>query len=286
MNSIINKMLEKYDISTKEKTINALKEVIQEIVLSALAMTDFFDHAAFYGGTALRIFYGLDRFSEDLDFSLIKKEEFNINKYFNTIEETCKMYGLDFKVEEKKKTTETMITSAFLKGNTLEHIITINPNLVDIKNISKNELIKIKIEVDTNPPHGATFEFKYGLLPIPYKVRLYDKESLFSGKLHAVICRGWNNRFKGRDLYDYIFYLSNNIQPNYKHLKNRLIESNKIEENKEFSNKELTDLLLERFNVIDFENAKNDVISFISDKNKLSIWSKEFFIDISKKYYK
>ena len=164
MNSIINKMLEKYDISTKEKSINALKEVIQEVVLSALSTTDFFDYAAFYGGTALRIFYGLDRFSEDLDFSLIKQEEFSISKYFDAIEQTCKMYGLDFTVEEKQKTKETMITSAFLKGNTLEHIITINPSLLNINNINKTELIKIKIEVDTNPPKGATFEYKYAII--------------------------------------------------------------------------------------------------------------------------
>ena len=207
MNNIINQMLKKYDTSNKEKYVNALKEIVQEIALSGLAKTDFFDHAAFYGGTALRIFYGLDRFSEDLDFTLLKPEKFDITKYFKVLDDTFKMYGLSFKTELKEKTYDLMISSAFIKGNTLEHILLISSMDFNKVNIQPNETIKIKIEIDTNPPSDATTEFKYGLMPIPYRVRIYDMPSLFSGKLHAIICRKWKNRFKGRDLYDYIFYL-------------------------------------------------------------------------------
>jgi len=282
MNSIIDQMLKKYDISSKEKYINALKEIVQEIALSGLSKTDFFDHAAFYGGTALRIFYGLDRFSEDLDFSLLKKENFDITKYFKTLDDTFKIYGLYFKKEIKEKTQESMISSAFIKGNTLEHVLLISSLDINKANIQPNEVIKIKLEIDTNPPSGATTEFKYGLMPIPYRVRVYDMPSLFSGKLHAIICRKWKNRFKGRDLYDYIFYIYHNTKPNYAHLKARLVESNKITQEDNFNEDILREILVERFNEIDYSNAKSDILPFVSDKTKIDIWSKEFFVSITK----
>ena len=282
MNNIINQMLKKYDISNKEKYVNALKEIVQEIALSGLAKTDFFDHAAFYGGTALRIFYGLDRFSEDLDFTLLKPEKFDITKYFKVLDDTFKMYGLSFKTELKEKTYDSMISSAFIKGNTLEHMLLISSMDFNKVNIQPNETIKIKLEIDTNPPSDATTEFKYGLMPIPYRVRIYDMPSLFSGKLHAIICRKWKNRFKGRDLYDYIFYLYHNIKPNLKHLKERLIESNKINQEEKFDEVLLKELLIERFNEIDYTSAKKDVYPFVPDKSKIDIWSKEFFVSITK----
>ncbi len=282
MNNIIDQMLEKYDISNKEKYINALKEIVQEIALSGLAKTDFFEYAAFYGGTALRIFYGLDRFSEDLDFSLLKPGKFDITKYFKVLDDTFKMYGLSFKTELKEKSVDSMISSAFIKGNTLEHVLLISSLDINKANVQPNETIKIKLEIDTNPPSGATTEFKYGLMPTPYRVRVYDMPSLFSGKLHAIICRKWKNRFKGRDLYDYIFYLYYNIKPNLKHLKERLVESNKINQEDKFTEEELKELLIERFNEIDYKNAKNDVYPFVPDKSKIDIWSKEFFVSITK----
>ena len=157
----------------------------------------------------------------------------------------------------------------------------------NIKPKEKEKLIKkriglIKLEIDTNPPSDATTEFKYGLMPIPYRVRIYDMPSLFSGKLHAIICRKWKNRFKGRDLYDYIFYLYHNIKPNLKHLKERLIESNKINQEEKFDEVLLKELLIERFNEIDYTSAKKDVYPFVPDKSKIDIWSKEFFVSITK----
>ena len=281
MHSVITQMLEKYSLNEKKEYINALKEIVQEIALSALARSDFFEHAAFYGGTALRIFYGLDRFSEDLDFSLIKKEEFDLSKYFKILDDTFKLYGFSFKAEKKVKTSESLIQSAFLKGNTLEHILLIENNNIST-NIHKDEVIKIKFEIDTNPPAGATYEYKYGLLPSPYRVRLYDKESLFSGKLHAVLCRSWNQRFKGRDLYDYVFYLSSKSKPNLPHLKERLVESNKWNSSIELTIEDVKNMLYRRFKEIDFNNAKKDVIPFISDITKLDLWDVDFFTTITK----
>lgn len=281
MNSLIEQMLNKYQPQSKEDYINALKEVVQEIALSALARSDFFDHAAFYGGTALRIFYGLDRFSEDLDFSLIEKKDFDLSKYFKILNDTFKLYGLSFKAQKKDKTKMSNIQSAFLKGNTLEHIMLIETNHKISDYIQKEEVIKIKFEIDINPPSGATYEFKYGIFPSPYKVRVFDKESLFAGKIHAVLCRDWKQRVKGRDLYDYLFYLSSNIIPNITHLKERLVESQKWDSSKELTLENLKELLLRRFEDIDYEQAKKDVISFIAEPSKLDLWSEEFFKSVT-----
>ncbi len=283
MNNIISQMINTHELSDKDSYINAFKEVIQEIALYALSKTDFFDHAAFYGGTALRIFYELDRFSEDLDFSLIiPDEQFSLVKYFKTLEETFKAYGLIFKATLKEKNNDSYMQSAFLKGNTLQHMILIEVGDEISKHIQKNDTIKIKFEIDINPPLNASYEYKYNLLPMPHKIKIYDKESLFAGKLHAVICRSWKERIKGRDLYDYVFYLSKNIRPNLEHLKNRLIESKKINKDEELNIEKLKKMLIERFNEIDFEEAKKDVKPFIKDLEKLSLWNKEFFVAITK----
>ena len=279
MQTVLQQMLSRYLTNTTEEKKNALKEILQEIVLCGLSRAGFFKKAAFYGGTALRIFYGLDRFSEDLDFSLIEPDnQFELKSYFSGVKAELSSLGLEFSIEEKEKTQSSAIKSAFLKGNTKEHILRIYGS--DL-NINSNEVIKIKFEIDTNPPPFATFENRYRLLPSPYQVKLYDAGSLFAGKLHAIICRSWKNRVKGRDLYDYVFYLAKNTSINFTHLKARLEESGAINPQAEFGINELRGLLLERFDSIDFEQAKKDVLPFISDKSKIEIWSKEFFTDIT-----
>lgn len=282
MHNILSQMLEKYSISTLSDEKNALKEVVQEIALCGLSRAGFFNSAAFYGGTALRIFYGLDRFSEDLDFSLlVPSSDFELSKYFSILESEIRSVGLNFKAEEKNKTNDSFIKSAFLKGNTKEHIMTIYNDSHSYTGISTNDVIKIKFEVDINPPAFATYENKYRLLPSPYKVKLFDMPSLFAGKLHAVICRAWRNRVKGRDLYDYVFYLSRNASVNLPHLNARLIDSGFIDDGFELNRNSLISLLRERFSTIDYEQAKQDVLPFIRDRTKLELWSKEFFDDIT-----
>ena len=262
---------------------NALTEVIQEVTLCGLSRAGFFRKAAFYGGTALRIFYGLDRFSEDLDFSLIAPDaDFDLKKYFSVLESELHSVGLNFSIEEKVKTMKSNIKSAFLKGNTKEHILSFYPDDRSAEKINPSETIRIKFEVDTNPPAYATFENKYRLLPSPYQVKLYDESSLFAGKLHAVLCRAWKNRVKGRDLYDYVFYLSRNIPVNMRHLKARLVDFGFIEEGFNLTREALITMLGSRFASIDYEQAKQDVQPFVRDKTKLEIWSAEFFIEITK----
>ena len=281
MQTILTQMLEQYQTKTLTEKKNAIKEVVQEIALCGLSRADFFKHVAFYGGTALRIFYGLDRFSEDLDFSLISPNpDFDLKPYFNGLKTELASVGLKFSIEEKIKSVDSDIKSAFLKGNTKEHIVSIY-GLQDI-NINPSEIIKIKFEIDTNPPAFASFENKYRLLPSPYQVKLYDMPSLFAGKVHAVICRTWKNRVKGRDLYDYIFYLSHRSKINLPHLKARLVDSGVLKDDDTFTIETLRTMLNERFEAIDYESAKQDVLPFITDANKLDLWSKEFFIDISK----
>lgn len=281
MQTVLEQMVNNYHPKNTEEKRNAIKEVMQEIVLCALSKAGFFNEAAFYGGTALRIFYHLDRFSEDLDFSLlIKDKDFDLSIYFPKLKEIVKSFGLNVEIEIKEKTKDSNIQSAFLKGDTIEHFLLFYPDDL-IQGINKDEKVKIKFEIDTMPPGCATYEIKYRLLPMPYSIKLYDEASLFSGKIHAIICRSWKSRVKGRDLYDYVFYLSRNTQFNLPHLQEKLIDSQYIDANVIISCDDVRKMLIERFNEIDFEQTKEDVIPFIKDPSVLDIWSKEFFIAIT-----
>lgn len=281
MNSILGQMMARYEAKTLEEERNALKEVVQEVALCGLSRAGFFKAAAFYGGTALRIFYGLDRFSEDLDFSLAAPDNnFDLSKYFSVLQNELNSVGLNFTVEEKVKTADSHIKSAFLKGNTKEHVLSVYGDTPTTM-LHPMEVIKIKFEVDTNPPLYATYENKYGLMPSPYNVRLYDLPSLFAGKIHAVLCRAWKNRVKGRDLYDYVFYIARNAGVNLPHLKARLVDSGAIGEDFELTRDSLIGLLDDRFATIDFNAAKEDVLPYIKNKSSLDFWCKDFFTQIT-----
>ena len=283
MKTILEQMVEAYQPKNNEEKRNVVKEVMQEITLCALSKAGFFDVAAFYGGTALRIFYGLDRFSEDLDFSLMtKNKDFDLSTYVPSLKRIVQSFGLNVDVEIKHKTSDSAIQSAFLKGDTIEQFLLFYPNDL-VTGINKNEKVKIKFEIDTMPAGLATYETKYRLLPIPYSIKLYDEASLFSGKIHAVICRSWKSRVKGRDLYDFVFYLTRNTKFNLDHLREKLIESHYISQEDKFDVDFVKALLIARFNEIDFNDAKKDVLPFIKDTSILDIWSKEFFIAITSK---
>ena len=204
-----------------------------------------------------------------------------MTKYFPFIEKEVQSYGLNLNITQKEKTNESNIMSAFLKGDTKEHILIFFPN-ENMQNTTSLKSIKIKFEVDINPPVGAKYELKYKLLPSPHQVRMYDEGSLFAGKIHAILCRNWNYRTKGRDLYDYIFYLSKNIGVNMTLLKEKLIDSKVLNRNDIFDIDILKKMLNERFNVINYADAKEDVIAFIEDKKSLNLWSADFFKEITK----
>jgi predicted nucleotidyltransferase component of viral defense system len=282
MSEVLEQMLKNYQVENLYDRKNAMKEIMQEIVLCGLSRAGFFQKAAFYGGTALRIFYGLDRFSEDLDFSLeIPDPTFDFSVYFPVLEKEVRSFGLNVTIMEKEKTKDSTIRSAFLKGNTKEHLLLFYADRQIVGSVTQNETVKIKFEVDINPPAYATFERKYRLLPTPYEVRMYDMPSLFAGKIHAVLCRGWKNRIKGRDLYDYVFYLSRSISVNQKHLRERLLQSGFISGDVECSLSEIKQMLSERFDSIDFAGAKHDVEPFIRDTSVLDLWDADFFKQIT-----
>ena len=286
MNTAIEQMLKNYQIENLYDQKNVMKEIMQEIVLCGLSRAGFFQKAAFYGGTALRIFYGLDRFSEDLDFSLLTSDpKFDLTVYFPVLEKEVRAFGLHVTIEEKEKSKESNIRSAFLKGNTKEHLLLFYADTDLAGSVARNEVIKIKFEVDIDPPAYAGFEHKYRLLPTPFEVNLYDMPSLFAGKIHAVLCRGWKNRIKGRDLYDYVFYLSGGSAVNQRHLRARLLQSGFISDDVECTLSEIQHMLYERFDMIDFRQAKQDVEPFVRDAVTLNLWSSDFFKQITRELH-
>ncbi|TET89196.1 MAG: nucleotidyl transferase AbiEii/AbiGii toxin family protein [Sulfurovum sp.] len=279
-------MLEKYDLSTAEKTYEALREILQEIVLLGLHRAGFFDHALFYGGTALRILYGLDRFSEDLDFSLIEPNaKFDLSAYEDAVVEALHSFGFDVKIELKN--TEGTIKSAFLKGNTSQHLINIEAPEDIVKRFGQGRLVKIKFEVDTQPPLDFESEKKTLLVPSPFTINTMTLPSLFAGKMHAILCRNWSSRPKGRDWYDLVWYVSHGYKLDIKHLTARLQQSCDWQEKqgltlpKNIDKEYILGLLKKRIEDLDVIAAKRDVEIFIADSRVLDIWSREFFVDIA-----
>lgn len=284
MNASLEQMLQAYSVENLYDRKNAMKEILQEIVLCGLSRAGFFKKAAFYGGTALRIFYGLDRFSEDLDFSLeTKNPAFDLSEYFPILEKEVRSFGLNMTVSEKVKANDSHIRFAFLKGNTKEHLLLFYGNEQIAGSVVKTEAVKIKFEVDVDPPKYAAFEHKYRLLPSPYEIKLYDMPSLFAGKIHAVLARAWRNRIKGRDLYDYVFYLSRDAAVNLAHLHERLIDSGYIRKEDTCTLDDIKRMLREHFDAINFSQAKQDVEPFIHNTSALDIWNAEFFKQITEK---
>ncbi len=282
MRSVLQQMLATYDPVSLNDRKNAAKEVIQEIVLCGLSRAGFFDKAAFYGGTALRIFYGLDRFSEDLDFSLMEPDaSFDLSRYFDAVQREARSFGLEVDIQMKQKSRPSDIHSAFLKANTREHLLSFYPNEGSLAGVPADEKLKIKFEVDVNPPAGASFQREYRLLPAPYEVNLYDAPSLFAGKIHAVLCRGWKDRVKGRDLYDYLFYLARDIRVNLGHVNARLAQTGFRDGCPIEGAGGLRRALSERFDAIDFADARRDVEPFLNDRSSLALWSREFFCRVT-----
>ncbi|MBN1634326.1 MAG: nucleotidyl transferase AbiEii/AbiGii toxin family protein [Ignavibacteria bacterium] len=287
MQSAVEKMLEKYNCKNANEYKNSLKEIIQEIALSGLYKSGFFKKAAFYGGSALRIFHSLERFSEDIDFSLLSKNDnFSIEPFCNAIKEELASYGFEMEVIIRTKKTKTNIESAFIKGGTLINLFkirTINP---PVSGINKNETLKIKFEIDINPPSGAEYENKYHLNPFPFTVKLYDLPSQFAGKIHSILCRKWKIRVKGRDLYDYIWFISKNTNLNLAHLSERMKQTGHLSRSDSLNIRTLKNMLKEKFNSLDYKQAINDVKTFLRNPDETELWSKKFFVTITNDFFK
>ncbi|MFK5882628.1 MAG: nucleotidyl transferase AbiEii/AbiGii toxin family protein [Sulfurospirillum sp.] len=273
--SIIEQMLQKYNPQSQNELINALKEIFQEITLLGLYRGDFFKEAVFYGGTSLRILYGLDRFSEDLDFSLLQKNpKFDIEKYFPYIVSEFEALGIPVSLNKKIKKGDGNIDSAFLKNDTA--IYTLGIEAKGIENIHSGIKLKIKIEVDTNPPLKFQSESKTLLLPITFNVRSMTLPNLYAGKMHALLFRTWKKRVKGRDWFDFEWYVKKGVKLNLEHLEQRMIDSGDFSGDI-LTQKEFRKMLDNKIENLNIEQAINEVKPFVKDQSVFDFWSKDYF---------
>lgn len=279
---MIKEWIEEYNPQNEEEILSALREIMQEITLAGLSRTDFFEKAAFYGGTALRIFYGLDRYSEDLDFSLLKPDSnFSIEPYFKAVLDEFKSLGLTVSIKEKKKTKQTAIDSAFLKAETIWQEIVLE-DIIKETGVRSNKTLKIKIEVDRQPPLNFKTEEKLLLRPFSFYVKCFTKPSLFAGKMHALLFRKWKNRVKGRDWYDLEWYIKKGIPLDVNHFLARAKDTNDWQDDR-ISNEQIIELLDTKIKSVSFSSIKEDVVRFIKNDDVLNIWSPEYFKDLIEK---
>lgn len=258
--------------------LTALRELLQSLALLGLWRAKFFEHIAFYGGTALRILYGLDRFSEDLDFSLLTPSaKFSFDAYSSALQREVNAYGFNITCEPKQKTKDSAIKSSFLKGNTYNQLIVIDASEQILSGINKQSIIKIKLEIDTNPPSDFDTEMKYLFSPVQFAVRSYTLPSLFAGKMHALLCRKWKNRVKGRDWYDFAWYISHYPQLKITHLEKRMRQTGHYTGPSPLTRNYLIDLLFANIDNLNIDAARKEVTPFISNTKSLEIWSKDFF---------
>lgn len=284
MSEIVKRWLKKYHPITKDDYTNALKEIIQEIALEGLARAKFFEKAAFYGGTCLRIVHQLNRFSEDLDFSLLDPDpSFKLEPYLNAIEVHLQSYGFDVEVIKKEKKEATSIASAFVKANTKENLIRVGFSSKERARLHVEEKLQIKLEVDIDPPLGFETEMVEMHLPTLYYMRSYTLADLFAGKMSALLARSWKGRVKGRDWYDLVWYVAKKVPLHLDHLEQRLRQIGLVDQ--KLSLQLFSKLYQERVENLDVEAAKKDVIPFIPHAEVLDVWSQSYFLGLLPKIH-
>lgn len=273
---MIKEWLESYQPNNKSDYVQALREIMQQVALAGLFRAGFFSKAAFYGGTALRIFYDLNRFSEDLDFSLLeRKEDFDLSPYLEAVKREFLSEGMTVSATIKKKQVDSDIESAFLKPETVWSELILQ-NTVSQMGLEKAIRVKIKLEVDTNPPLGFETEEKLLLRPYSFYVRCFQVQDLFAGKMHALLFRKWKNNVKGRDWYDLEWYIRRNTPLNLHHFALRAIDSGDWNKDS-MTEAEFRALLAARIDGVDLNRAKDDIRRFIPDPKVLDIWSPRYF---------
>ena len=287
---MIKDWLAEYTPKNKNEAQSALREIMQEVALAGLYRGGFFEKAAFYGGTSLRIFHGLDRFSEDLDFSLLQPDpDFSLDKYLDAIQTEFQALGMQVSIKEKKKVKDTHVDSAFLKSETIWRELVLE-EIIPQSGLEQHANIKIKIEVDTVPPVGFETEEKLLLRPFSFYVKCFTLPDLFAGKMHALLFRRWKENVKGRDWYDFEWYIKKGIAMNLKHFIERAQGSGDLptyaiasagKQDEKLTKQHFRMLLTDRINSVDMEKVKADAVRFIPDSTRLEIWSQKYFADLA-----
>lgn len=279
MNKIVQEMIKNYSPKTQLEHERALREVLQEIALVGLWRGKFFEHAAFYGGTALRILYGLDRFSEDLDFTLLQPNpDFTWENYTKSLIEELHSFGFEVELIEKKKSVESAIKSAFLKANTVESLLKIGVLESNLKGTHPETLLRIKVEIDTDPILGFRTENHFLKAPIPVSIAAVAESDLFACKLHAALYRAWKQRVKGRDWYDVVWFIRRDTPLNLTYLEKYMKNNKEIEPSQELTPSLLAEIFAKRLKTLNIEDAKTDVRVFLRDATQLNEWSEDFFL--------
>ena len=268
MNTVFDQMIASYGDLPDDKLWNAKYEVTQQIALAGLHRGGFFNKAAFYGGTCLRIFHGMKRYSEDMDFTLLQEDpKFHLENYFQAIIDEFKLTGRDVVITKKDKLTLGKVESAFLKDET------------DVYNLTfqTERTIKVKIEIDIKPPLEFQTELKRSNHPYSFMVSCMTLPCLYAGKMHALAFRNWKTRVKGRDWYDFEWYVNKSIPLDYNHLRTRIKEFNGLDLGQE----DFLKLLKERIATTDIEQVKGDVLRFVENEKELDIWSNDYFLQLA-----
>lgn len=278
MHEAIRSMLDRYQCRTQDDYVNALREILQELALLGLWRSKFFEHAAFYGGTALRIMHGLDRYSEDLDFSLLKPlADFTLQPFGDALLREIMSFGFQVDFERRERSAHTAIESAFVKANTYRQLIVIETDQALLSDFHPQKTLRIKLEVDTDPPSGFHVESHYILQPIPFSIRAYSLPDLLAGKLHAILCRRWKNRVKGRDWYDLVWYAGSHPEVRLSHLESRMRQTKDWITDENLTSDRLQQLLITSVEELDVDQARTEVAPFVRDPRSLEVWSRDFF---------
>lgn len=284
MKQVIKDFINKKNPQSVRDYDRAMREIIQHIALFGLWRSGFFEHAAFYGGTALRILHGLPRFSEDVDFSLLeRKDHFSLDQYLSGCE--TELAGFGFEADITVSDTQTgPVDSAFIKANTRIHLLEAAPGSAIADAVPSNQLMKVKLEVDTNPPGIFNTESSVVLDPIPFYVRVYSLPDLFAGKMHCVLFRKWGKRVKGRDWYDMVWFLRKEVPLHLTHLEQRMRQSGDWAAAREMTGEDFLRLYREKAEQVDFNRAASDVLPFIDDPREIDIWGTDFFHALAQKF--
>lgn len=272
---IIEDRLKRYRTNSAETELTAIREITQELILFALSTSDFFSHAAFQGGTCLRIVHGLNRFSEDMDFILKTGDtDFSWKQYLTLIHTTLEQYGYSVELQDKSHAEET-VKKAFIKDDSIGKVL----RLAYANRQGTQRKIRIKLEIDTNPPGGGEFESAFIGFPAPSSITAETLPTLFAGKSHALLCRTYE---KGRDWYDFLWYLGNKTPVNYRRLAAALDQTGPWErQGLSVDRAWYIDEMKRRIGEMDWKRAKDDVAPFISPQEQglLSKWNAEFFLN-------